>query len=94
MYFFCYLNTGDSPSPPGDLAHPHRRGFVQEQRAQMCGTSSGQQSASESRRPVLWKPADLLQHCQQEEEETQEEAQSRATQGGANHICRRGGGAV
>lgn len=92
---FFYPFTGDRPGPPADFTHPHRRGSFQEQRGQMCGSCDREHSASESRRPDLWKPANLLHHhgCK-EEEETQEEAQSRATQGGANYTCRRGSRAV
>lgn len=69
-------NSGDRPSPPGDLTHPHRRGSLKEQGAQMWGIGSRDQSATESRRPVLWECPALLQLRRQEKEETQEEAQS------------------
>lgn len=75
-FMYVFLNAGDHPSPPGDLAHPHRRGSVQEQRAQMCGVSGRNWSAAESRRCGLWEHPALLQLSWQEEEEAQEEAQS------------------
>uniref|UniRef100_A0A8D3CQV7 phosphatidate phosphatase n=1 Tax=Scophthalmus maximus TaxID=52904 RepID=A0A8D3CQV7_SCOMX len=40
-------NSGDRPSPPGDLTHPHRRGSLKEQGAQMWGIGSRDQSATD-----------------------------------------------
>lgn len=88
---YQFTSLGDCSSTSGDLTHPHGRSFVEKQRAQI---HSGDLSTSQSRRPDLWEPADLLQLSRQEEEEAQEEAQSRATQGGTGSSSRWGAGAV
>lgn len=83
---------GDNSCPLGDVTHPHRGGSDPEQGSQMCGVHRELPAPCCPRAGLDKSPA-LLELIRQEEEATQEEAQSRAAQGGAD-VCRRRAGAV